>query len=91
MQGLYLNTPPKPEQAYSKRKPRGHTVKSLEAAKKEDLEQVAKKIWSGSQQKQVAMSRSARGLLRWRWTRGAHGQQRKIQQVEAAWRQQAHR
>ena len=56
-------------------------MKSLEAAKKEDLEQVAKKIWSGSKQKQVALSWSARGLFRWRWTRCAHGHQRKIQQV----------
>ena len=56
MQGLYLNTPPKPKQAYRKRKPRGYTTKSLEAAKREDLEQVSKKIWSGSKQKQVALS-----------------------------------
>jgi hypothetical protein len=39
VKGLYLNTPPKPKQAYSKRKPRGHTTKSLKARKKEDLEQ----------------------------------------------------
>ena len=32
VKGLYLNTPPKPEHAYSKRKPRGHTKKSLEVA-----------------------------------------------------------
>ncbi len=85
MQGLYLNTPPKPKQAYKKRKPRGHTTKSLEVADSRKISQ------------QGLEARSRAGGYRNRWS-GARvragcsvevealcdGHQSNIQQVEVA-------